>query len=127
MATKDPEIADLTVFVLREIRDEVKKSNERLGRVEAEMTGMRGEMTGMREEQRETNARLTSLEEHVDKRFEQLEAAAIDGFTGVRRELDKVNQRLDGLRDIAGEANRENRQRIERVEARVDKLEAAQR
>jgi hypothetical protein len=95
VATKDPEITDLTIVVLREIRDQV--------------TGLRGDVHELRDEQRTTNQRLTSLEHHftsLEHHVAGLEEATIDGFTGVRRELDKVNQRLDGLRDIAGDATR---------------------
>jgi predicted nuclease with TOPRIM domain len=142
MTSKGPEIVDLTIVVLREIRDQV--------------TGLRGDIHELRDGQRTTNDRLERLEAgqaQTNDRLERMEVALVqtnralgtleketmDGFTGVRRELDKLstkvdatNTRLDGLRDSfisggAGEANRDTRQRVDRLEARMDRLEGSGR
>jgi hypothetical protein len=129
------ESEDLTIHILRGIRDEVsglrKELRDEIGGVRDEMSGMRSEMSGMRRDLNEridqTNSRLGRVEQRVETGLGSLEVATIRGFEGVRAKLDEttaqLNGRIDGIRDIAGEMVRGHGARIAGLEDRVARLE----
>ncbi|MBI2894265.1 MAG: hypothetical protein HYY06_12000 [Deltaproteobacteria bacterium] len=84
-------VVDLTVEILREIRDALGGTNERLERLE-----------------KTTNDRFQRLE----TRLERLEVATVKGFKDLR-------SRLDNLLDFAGERYRDHEERIRTLEQRV--------
>jgi len=90
---------DLTIEILKGIREEGRKTNERL---------------------EQTNARLESGLTDLSRRVGALEKATVDGFVA-------VTARLEHLRDFAGERYREPEQRLSRVETRLDALEGGRR
>jgi uncharacterized protein involved in exopolysaccharide biosynthesis len=90
------ETSDITVLVLREIRDEIK---------------------GVRREQQQTNARLESVEhrlESVDNRLVTLETSVAHELVEFRKDFVVVRDLLVSRRDLG--------QRVARVEADVADL-----
>ncbi len=87
---------DITILVLREIRDEMK--------------GMRDDMQGMRDEQRGMRLDLGS----VERRLETLETTLATEIVGFRRDFIVVRDLLVGRRDL--------RPRVDRLEADVAEL-----
>lgn len=85
-------VANLTLEILREIRDEARATNERL-----DQTNERLEQSTMRLDQRldETNQRLASFEAMVDRRFRKQEDATRGGFELVAKHLRRLDQRID--------------------------------
>lgn len=61
--------ADLTVAILREIRDGIGETNARLDTVKVEL---KAEMAGLRDEVRQTNARLAVVEQTLKDLAAQL-------------------------------------------------------
>jgi Mg2+ and Co2+ transporter CorA len=90
------ETTDITVVVLREIRDEIK--------------GVRQVQEQMRQEQQKTNARLES----VDNRLVTLETTVTHELVEFRKEFVVVRDLLVSRRDLG--------QRVARVEADVADL-----
>ena len=85
--TQDSKTSDVTVEILRDIRDGVKQTNARLDQTNARLDRM-GE---------ELNARLDQMGEELNTR------------------LDRTNTRLDGLRQDVGEGFRMVDQRIDNI------------
>ena len=73
---------------------------------------MKGEIVEMKGD-------IRGLRSHV----RTLEEATIACFIGVRRELDRLGQRVDGLRDVDGHSWREHDARLGELEVRVQHLE----
>jgi hypothetical protein len=92
------------------------------------LQGIQGTLVDIRDEAHATNRRLDDHGAKLDTlasisltlidRVDRLEDGAIKGFSVVRTELDGVNRRLDGLRDIAGDKVRELEVRVAALEAR---------
>jgi hypothetical protein len=95
MKKSDGKVADLTVTILKEIRDE--------------MRGMREEM---REELGSVRGEIHDLRTETNERFVALESTTARGF-------EAVTARLEHLRDFAGERWRDHEERIRRLEARA--------
>ena len=101
MATKkggNGKVLDLTTRVLIEIRDEARRTNERLDQTNARLD--------------ETNARLDETNVRLETGFAQVNSRLEIGFG-------QVNSRLDNLRDIAGERYRDLDARVRVLEARA--------
>ena len=101
---------DLTVQILREIRDEIRTTNSRLASFEAK-----------------TDARFQSIDarfDSMDRRFESLEATTATRFESLERTLvagfSIVKDSLDGIRAVAIERHLDLDRRITALE-RVDK------
>ena len=103
------DVHDLTVTVLREIRDGIGGVGEQLTETNRRLD----------RNQEETNRRLDGLGERLDRNQEET-SQRLDGL-GER--LDGLNERLDNVIDIAGGAWRSHEQRFARLEYRVDRLE----
>lgn len=97
----DHNVAIINLEVLKDIRGELREMKSELTGVKSELTGLRGELKDVKGELRTLNHRVESGFAMVDARFETLENETIQGFTGVRRAIDQIHARLDGLRDLA--------------------------
>jgi predicted nuclease with TOPRIM domain len=97
MPTKrEPPVADLTVRILREIRDDVRE--------------VRDEAKKTNDELKKTNERLDALRVEMHDGFDALRAEMHDGFELLGRRVDNV---------LLGEHRREHedlRGRVERIE-----------
>jgi hypothetical protein len=96
MEDRDERVANLTVEILREIRDEAKKTNTRLDQTNARLD--------------QTNVRLDGLQAETRQGFEALRAEMHQGFDLVGRRIDNV---------LLGEHRHEHeelRGRVERIE-----------
>jgi len=96
---------DLTIHVLREIRDEIRGTNRRVDNLEAHLT----------ERIDQTNVRIDRLTERVVE-SEIRTATAITGLAGT----------LDGVRDLLKD-RLDLRDRVERCERDIDELKRARR
>lgn len=99
------ETDDLTIHVLREIRDEIRGTNQRVDRLETQLS----------ERIDQTNLRIDRLTERVVE-SEIRTATAITGLAGT---LDDVRGLLKDRLDL--------RDRVERCERDIDELKRAQR
>lgn len=131
----DGSVENLTLVILREIRDEIRGTNTRLDHTNARLdhANARLDDTNARldDTKTELGVRLEEINTNLTSRLEALETATIRGFEGVRRDLDGLagridltNQRLDGLRDIASVTARHHARRLDDLEQRVCELEA---
>jgi len=90
---------DITIEILREIRDEIRDGRDDRQAMRSDMAGLREEVGGLREEM---NLRIDNLARLTKRGFEQLAGR-----------LDNV------LLGAHGEEHRELRHRVERLEAEV--------
>jgi hypothetical protein len=123
MATKKKRgasVASLTLDVLKDIRAVLHEHGVKLDRHDQRLEALSGSTNEVVGAVQVVTDALVDL--HHDVR--SLETSTIEGFTGVRRELDRLGARVDGLRDTAGSAMREDRARLDDLEGRVAKLEA---
>ena len=118
------QVVDLTVKILREIRDELRAL-----RVGQDRTNERLDHTNERIDH--TNERIDrsiamQITQHTDTnaRLEQLDRSAVQGFTAVAKHIDALGARIDNLRDVAGDRTREHEERLTSAERRLDRLEA---
>ena len=117
MATKkrNGKVLDLTTRVLIEIRDEVRRTNERLetgfGQVNSRLDQTNERIDQTNERIGQTNERLDQTNERLDVTNERLDQTI--------KRLDVTNARLDNLRDIAGDRYRELDARVRVLEARA--------
>lgn len=96
MTGSDGKVADLTIEILREIRDEGRKTNQRLDSLREEMTD-----------------RLDSLRGEMTTRIDGLQQATREGFTFLGERIDNI---------LLGEHREEHKQlrdRVTRLEERV--------
>ena len=96
MPGKQKDVANLTVQILREIRDEAKKTNARLDDTNARLD--------------DTNARLDLLQTEVREGFAGLRTEMHDGFEHLGGRIDNV---------LLGE----HRQEHEELRGRVERIE----
>jgi molybdenum-dependent DNA-binding transcriptional regulator ModE len=64
-------------------------------------------------------AELRGLREDTNARLEDVSERLVEGFGKVNARLERVEDRLDNIRDLAGEQYRALEQRIARIEARL--------
>jgi archaellum component FlaC len=109
------EVRDLTVEVLKDIRRELVRVNERLEGVDARLEGIDARLEGM-------DARFEGMDarfERMEGRLEALEA----GLRRVEREaargFEAVSARIDHLLDFSGERWRDHEERLRRLEDRL--------
>ena len=115
-------MADLTLEVLKEIRDEVRG-----------LRGIRDEVRGLGEQLNQTNARLDQTNERLDQsnerldqtneRLERLERRQVETEVRLATELTAVVTAIRDLKDVVV-ADRELRQDVADHERRIRKLEA---
>ena len=91
-------VGDLTVEILKGIR--------------AELVGLREDNRGIRDELVTLNGRMDVLTARVGN----LEKATVRGF-------ELITARLDNIRDFAGQHYRRLEERVDAVEARLDRLD----
>lgn len=106
------ETDDLTIHVLREIRDEIRGTNSRVDSLTAGVDHLE---THLSERIDQTNVRIDRLTERVVE-SEIRTATAITGLAGT---LDDVRDLLKDRLDL--------RDRVERCERDIDELKRAQR
>lgn len=108
------DIPSLTLKVLQDIRSEVRDLRnavtERFESLE------RSTNTRFESLERSTNARFESLERSTNARFESLERVTALGFQ-------RVTERLEHLRDFAGDRYRDHEARIIGLEQRMARVE----
>ena len=111
------QVVDLTVKILREIRDELRAL-----RVGQDRTNERLDHTN----ERLDRSIAMQITQHTDTnaRLEQLDRSAVQGFTAVAKHIDALGARIDNLRDVAGDRTREHEERLTSAERRLDRLEA---
>jgi hypothetical protein len=109
----DVEPTELTIELLKSIRDEVRETNVRVDRLRDELTG----------ELRSTNARLDALREETGARFERLEHRQVETEVRLATELVAVAGAVREVRDLLRE-DRAVRQKVEDHERRIAAIEA---
>ena len=110
------EPTDLTLHVLREIRDEIRATREDLRHeIRATREELRDEIRGVRDDLGMTNARVDRLAENT-----------VRGFIDVSTQIGGTNHRLERLayhfahfREFAGEHWRDHEQRLRALESHV--------
>jgi hypothetical protein len=102
------EPAELTIEILKGIRDEVRGTNVRVD--------------GLRDEVRVTNARLDSLREDTSARFERIERRQAETEIRLSTELVAVVGAVHEVRDLLRE-DRGLRQRVDEHERRIAAIE----
>jgi hypothetical protein len=107
------EPTELTIELLRSIRDEARETNVRVDRLRDELTG----------ELRSTNARLDALREETGARFERLEHRQIETEVRLATELVAVVGAVREVRDLLRE-DRAVRQKVDDHERRIAAIEA---
>jgi hypothetical protein len=107
------EPTDLTIEILKGIRDETRKTNEEVQRTNEEVRRLG-------DEQRKTNERLDAGFARLSDRIDTLEKATVQGFVA-------VTARLEHIRDFAGERYRDHETRLQTVEKRLDAIEGPSR
>lgn len=101
---------DIKVTILREIRDEIRKTNGRLDETNGKLdqTNTKLDQTNSRID--ETNSRIDQLRDDVIRRFTETEvrlATAITAHVGeVRRLVDVVEERREHHRDLDARVTR---------------------
>jgi len=107
---RDGKASDLTIVVLREIRDEVKGLRGEVSQLRGDVTELRGEVT-------QTNSRLDQTNERLDQTNRRLN----EGFGALRAEMhegfDQLGKRIDNV--LLGEHRHEH----EELRGRVERLE----
>jgi septal ring factor EnvC (AmiA/AmiB activator) len=113
MATKKADPTERMIAVLERIEREAQETNQRLGRVETELHGVKAELRGVKAEVQETNQRLGRVEGRLE---------------GVETQAKRTNKRLAGMeRRLTGvevPAMAVLEERIERLEVAVFKTAA---
>jgi hypothetical protein len=99
LRTSEDNVVDLSVEILKQIRGELRGLRGDVGDLRGDVTDLRTGLTNVRNELAGTNQRLDTL----NRRFEVLEDETIKGFSGVHRRLEQLNDRVDGIHEIAGE------------------------
>jgi hypothetical protein len=94
----DDNVAHLTIEVLKDIRQGVQD---------------------LRTDFERLNGAVQDLRTDTNTRFERLEQATIAGFSGVHDRLERVDTRLVGIRDLAGDRWRDHEARIQNLESRT--------
>jgi uncharacterized coiled-coil DUF342 family protein len=121
------EPTDLTVEILKGIRDEVHTTNERLDGLRTEVNegldGLRTEVNegldGLRTEVHTTNERLDGLRTEVNE--------GLDGLrTEMHERLGETNERLEGLADEVQGLRADTVQRFDEANDRFGRLERRQ-
>ena len=110
-------VHDLTIEILKQIRDEIRGTNERLEELRAD-TNLRFE---------EVNHRLDGMNQRMDMMNQRLD---LHGRSIVKLidEVKGTNERLDNfLTGAHGKAHQVLEDRMESVEARVERLEHPER
>jgi uncharacterized coiled-coil DUF342 family protein len=135
------EPTDLTVEILKGIRDEVHTTNERLDGLRTEVNegldGLRTEVNegldGLRTEVHTTNERLDGLRTEVhttNERLDGLRTEVNEGLDGLRTEmherLGETNERLEGLADEVQGLRADTVQRFDEANDRFGRLERRQ-
>jgi hypothetical protein len=113
----DDNVRDITVEILKNIRDDMRGMREELGGLRVEMreeigglrVEMREEIGGLRAEMREEIGGLRAEMRVLNDRVTTLEATTARGFVA-------VTARLENLRDFSGELWRDHERRIRRLE-----------
>ena len=107
----DDNLANLTVEILKDIRQGVQglrtDTNERFERMDERFERMDARFE-----------RMDERFERMEERSERMEQVTIAGFAGVHERLERVDARLVGIRDLAGERLRDHEARIRALEAR---------
>ena len=112
------DIPSLTLEVLKDIRSEMREVKGEIVEMKGEIVQMKGDIVEMKGDIVEMKGDIRGLRSHV----RTLGEATIAGFIGVRRELDRLGQRVDGLRDVDGHSWREHDARLGDLEVRVQHL-----
>ena len=86
------DVADITVEILRDIRDDMRDMRDGMHGLRDGMRGLRGDMRDLREAVDQTNARLDNLIELAGGRWRNHEER-IEGLEG---RMDDVEDRLTG-------------------------------
>jgi len=110
MGKRDETVTDLTVKILREIRDETRQTNTRLDQTNACLDSLQHEM---HESIGQTNARLDGLQHEMGQTNARLDSLQHE----MRRGFDKVGQRIDNL--LLGP----HREDHEQIHQRLDRIE----
>jgi DNA anti-recombination protein RmuC len=114
MSGKDDngDVVDLTVVILREIRDEVRG-------VKDEVRGVKDEVQELKGEVRETNKRLDDTNKRLDDTNRRMTA----GFAQLGKQIEQLSSRIDHvLIGPLGGSVRDLTRRMEVVEQRLDDL-----
>jgi chromosome segregation ATPase len=123
MSTQDDQtgnVANLTLEILRQIRDEARATNERLDQTNERLDQTNERLDQTNERLDRTNQHLASFEARVDRRFREQEEATRDGFALVAKHLRRLDQRIDNV--LVGphrDEHRDLRERVEHIEARL--------
>ena len=97
---RDETVADLTVKILREIRDEAKQTNVRLDQTNARLDGLQHEM---HESIGQTNARLDGLQREMRAGFEHVGRRIDNLLLGPHRDdHEQIHERLDRIEHHIG-------------------------
>lgn len=75
-------------------------------------------LKAIRESAETTRAELRGLREDTNARFREVNSRLDEGFGRVAARLERVEERLDHIRDFAGEHYRALEERVTRLEAR---------
>lgn len=110
MATKKKQAAaDLTVEILKQIRDD--------------MRGLREEIAGVRTEIAQTNGKLDNLVQHTDARFDELNRLRVESETRLSTTLISLAQTMAEIRAGVVDMRQEQVNKLElRVRALEDKV-----
>lgn len=125
----DDNVENLTIRVLQGIRSDLRDLRGDLsdlrgdvGVLHGDMTGLRGDVGDLRVEVNVLRGEVGGLRGEVGGLrgdLNKLEQSTIAGFTGVHQRLERLDTRLEGIRDVAGAHWRDHEARISRLEERV--------
>lgn len=100
---RDDKVTDVTVKILREIRDEARQTNARLDQTNARLDGLQHEMRDMHESIGQTNVRLDSLQHEMRAGFEHVGQRIDNLLVGHHRDdHEKIHERLDRIEHHLG-------------------------
>src|SRR5438270_131030 len=106
---------DLTIAILREIRDEIRKTNERLGSTNERLDATNERLDRVVHEQIRHATAIVDLERKTSEGFQR----TAEGFDALIHEIRTLNGRLDSvLIGPMGNQVRDHEDRIKRLEER---------
>jgi len=119
------ESSDLTIQVLREIRDEIRLTNGRLDQTNGQLDQTNGRLDRMNGQLDQTNGRLDRMNGKLDltnERLEKLEKRQAQGEIRLSTEMVAVAKAVDSVRQLLAE-RLDLRDRVDEHDRRISALE----